>query len=337
MADLPPQFRFSTYPASALRALFGANEGDPIGVGPAAIPGDTYRLARDARAERLAICDDHASGQQVAQGSEVGEPGEALTIAECHSLMDPSGEMVEVLVLRRAGEADGPMLHLLPLSPLKPGTEYELIGSSRELAPERFGDIVTVSFFAGTHLTLAGGRQAPVETLKVGDMVLTRDHGPRPIRWIGQQTRRAAGAAAPIRITAGTLNTARDLLLSPHHRLFIWQRHDTLGAGRAEVLIRAELLVNGTTVLREEGGHLDCFQILFDSREIIFAEGIAVESLLFTAGLRARLPEGLVLAPGEAGKGDMGLELDETLLDRLGDAAARLTRASRGKDDEGAV
>ena len=49
-------------------------------------------------------------------------------------------------------------------------------------------------------------------------------------------------------------------------------------------------LVNGTTVIREEGGHIDSYQLVFDGNEIIFAEGIAVESLLVTADLRARLP-----------------------------------------------
>lgn len=333
MADLAPLFRFATYPASALHSLSGANEGDPIGLGAAAIPGDIYRLSREARMVRLAICDDPTSGQRVALGSEVGQPGEALTIAECHSLMDGSGDMVEVLILRREGEADGTTLHLLPLSPLRPGTEYELIGSSRAMAPERFADIVSVSFFAGTHLTLAGGAQAPVETLKVGDMVLTRDHGPRPIRWIGQQTRRAQGAAAPIRIVAGTLNAARDLRLSPHHRLFIWQRRDELGTGRAEVLVKAELLVNGSTVLRDEGGHVDSYQILFDAREIIFAEGIAVESLLVTAEMRARLPEGVALDAIEEGqRAAANLEVDEDRLGNASNAALRLTRASHGQE-----
>lgn len=333
MSKLAPLFRFATYPVSALQALSGANEGDPIGLGEAAIPGDIYRLARDAQMQRLAICDDPENGQLVATGSEVGKPGQALSISDCHSLMDHTGEMIEVLVLRRAAEADGVTLHLLPLSPLKPGTEYELIGSSRAQAPELFADIVSVSFFAGTHLTLAGGAQAPVETLKVGDMVLTRDHGPRPIRWIGQHTRRAAGAAAPIRITAGTLNTARDLRLSPHHRLFIWQRRDELGTGRAEVLVRADLLVNGTTVTRDEGGHLDSYQILFDSREIIFAEGIAVESLLVTSEMRQRLPKGLDLdAMAKAQRLDTALEVDEDALGAFGDSAERLTRASRGQE-----
>lgn len=334
MPDLAPLFRFATYPASAVRALTGANEGDPIGLGDAALPGDTYRLSRAARAQRLTICDGADGGQVVADGSEVGRPGDRLTIAECHSLMGSSGEMVEVLVLERDGGAEGMVLHLLPLAPLQPGTEYELIGSSSASAPDRFADIASVSFLAGTHLTLADGAQVRVEDLRVGDLVLTRDHGPRPVRWIGQQTRRAVGAAAPIRIAAGTLNTARDLRLSPQHRLFIWQRRDELGTGRSEVMVRADLLVNGTTVTREEGGHVDSYQILFDGHEIIFAEGIAVESLLVTSDLRARLPEGLTIDHLARGQRDAaGYEIDEGALGDASDAAARLTRASRGTSE----
>ena len=334
MTDLAPLCRFPIYPAQALRALSGANEGDPIGLGDAALPGDTYRLHRDARPLRLAICDRpdvDGGGQCVATGSEIGQPGDPLTIADCHRFMGPKGQMTEVLILKHLSETEGTLLHLLPLSPLDPGTEYDLIGSARDSAPERFADIASVSFFAGTHLTLAGGRQARVEDLAVGDMVLTRDHGPRPIRWIGQQTRRATGAAAPIRIAQGTLNAARDLRLSPQHRLFIWQRRDRLGTGRAEVLVRAEMLVNGSTVIREEGGHVDSYQILFDSHEIIFAEGIAVESLLVTSEIRARLPQGLTLdetthRPADATR----LEVDETILGDTLHAADRLTEASRG-------
>ncbi|NKX44367.1 Hint domain-containing protein [Roseicyclus persicicus] len=334
MTDLAPLFRFATYPVGAVRALTGANEGDPIGLGDAALPGDTYRLARDARARRLAICDGPDGGQVVATGSEVGRPGDALTIAACHSFMGEAGEMIEMLVLRRGSAADGTTLHLLPLAPLRPGTNYELIGSSAAAAPERFADIASVSFFAGTHLTLAGGAQVRVEDLKVGDLLLTRDHGPQPIRWIGHQTRRAIGAAAPIRIAEGTLNTARDLYLSPQHRLFIWQRRDALGTGRSEVLVKAELLVNGTTVTRAEGGHVDSYQILFDGHEIIFAEGIAVESLLVTSDVRARLPEALRLDTAlQEQRSATEFEVDEGALGDAVDAAARLTRASRG--DEG--
>ena len=166
MPHLAPLFRFTTFPADAVRALTGANEGDAIGLGDAALAGDTYRLSRDAVPRRLTICDGPDGGQVVARGSEVGDAGEPLRIAACHSLMGETGEMIEVLVLEHASASMGLLLHLLPLSPLKPGTEYELIGSSTATAPDRFADIASVSFFAGTHLTLAGGAQARVEDLQ---------------------------------------------------------------------------------------------------------------------------------------------------------------------------
>ena len=332
MPDLTPLFRFATYPASAFTAVSGANEGDPIGLGDAAVPGDTYRLIRSATPARLAICDGPEGGQMVARGSAVGAPRDELSIAACHSFMGPKGELIETLVLRLRGE-DGVGLHLLPLSPLVPAIEYELIGTETDSAPHRFADIASVSFLAGTHLTRANGKQALVEDLKVGDTLLTRNHGAQPIRWIGQQTRRATGAAAPIRIAEGTLNVARDLRLSPQHRLFIWQRKDAVGAGRAEVMVKADLLVNGTTVTREEGGHVDSYQLVFDDHEIIYAEGIAVESLLVSAPARALLPDDLSLeAATKSQSQNAELEIDETALGSPEDAAARLTRASRGSE-----
>lgn len=331
MANHPPLFRFQTYPADTLRVVSGAYMGDGMGLEDAAVPGDIYKLASNQAPQRLAISDAGAGGQScVADGSAVGTPGDALTIAACHMLMGPSGEVVEVLILTLAS-TDGPTLHVLPLSEMKADTEYELVGIETSSAPERFADIASVSFLAGTHLTMANGAQCPVEDLNVGDIVLTRTHGPQPIRWIGFQTRRAIGANAPVRINEGTLNTSRDLRLSPQHRLFIWQRKDALGTGRAEVMVKAELLVNGDTVVREEGGHVDSYQIVFDGHEIIYAEGIAVESLLVTGQNRALLPEELALGgSSDAAASAAAIELGDD--DAGNDVVERLSRASKGGD-----
>lgn len=333
MSAHPPLFRFQTYPSEALRVISGANMGDGIGLDDDALPGDVYRLAPGHRLQRLSISDAGADGTScVADGSAVGNPGESLAISACHMLMGPSGEVVEVLILTHQSEA-GERLHILPLSPMKADTEYELVGTEVSSAPERFADIASVSFLAGTHLTLANGKQVPVELLNVGDVLLTRENGPQPVRWIGFQTRRAIGAAAPVRITEGTLNTSRDLRLSPQHRLFIWQRQDELGTGRAEVMVKAELLVNGNTVVREEGGHVDSFQIVFDSHEIIYAEGIAVESLLVTGQTRSLLPEDLALSgSADAAATAAAMEIED---DAAGDnVVERLSRASKGRHSD---
>src|SRR5690606_7679071 len=101
-----------------------------------------------------------------------------------------------------------------------------------------------------TRITLATGIQRPIEELRVGDQILTRDNGPREIRWIGHQTVRATGSSAPILIRAGVLNNSGDLIVSPNHRLFIWQRQDALRAGRSELMVRAGQLVNGASVVQ---------------------------------------------------------------------------------------
>ena len=166
----------------------------------------------------------------------------------------------------------------------------------------------------------------------MGDVVLTRDDGQQQIRWIGHATVRATGDFAPVRIRAGALHNVNDLLVSPDHRLFIYQRSDALGAGRSEVLVRARHLVNGDTVVREDGGFVDYYQLLFDDHQIIYAEGIAVETLLVDTRTRSVLPTDLSrkLARSLAGHAQSShaqFEIGENLL-KHPDVTTLLKRAS---------
>lgn len=332
MSRRPAQFSFPTYPSSSLVVHWGANEGDPIGGGADVVAGDSYRLSRTAAARQLAIWDG-PDGAEVADGSEVGRPGDRVLLEVCHSLMAPGGSLVEILVLTITGEEDTARF-FLPLAPMEPRGEYEVVATQADMAAKRLADIASVSFIAGTRLTMANGRQTPVEELKAGDRLLTRDHGAQEIRWIGQQVTRATGALAPIVIREGTMNVANDLRLFPHHRLFVWQRRDELGTGRSEVLVKADHLVNGDTVQREEGGFVESYQILFGAHEIIYAEGVAVESLLVTPQTRAALPDGVETEQTDADRFlAADLEVDRTALTDAGDPAERLARASRGGDD----
>ncbi|MGR3468524.1 MAG: Hint domain-containing protein, partial [Shimia sp.] len=173
--------------------------------------------------------------------------------------------------------------------------------------------------------------QRKIEDLRVGDRVLTRDDGPQEVRWIGQNTRRAVGDAAPVLVKKDTLNNENDLIVSPDHRLFIYQRADTIGAGRSEVMVRVRHLLNGDTVQRMEGGFVDYFHLLFDEHQIIYAEGIAAESLLIDTRTRAALPKevdtalGLSL-PGHETRHHFDYEVEEHLL--TGDVVGRLRDAT---------
>jgi len=116
------------------------------------------------------------------------------------------------------------------------------------------------------------------------------------------------------------------LIVSPEHRLFIYQRSDQLGAGRSELLVKARHLVNGDSVTVEEGGFVDYFQLLFDAHQIIYAEGIAAESTLLDTRTRPAVPEDIAAKITEGTK-LTDIEAPETLLDRP-DAAELLRRAS---------
>jgi len=241
--------------------------------------------------------------------------------------MSPDGSTLDALVFVELG-APGEIVacHMLPLAPLESRRDYALVAIDRESAAARLAETACVSFARGTRITMANGLQKPIEALDVGDLVLTRDNGPRAIRWIGSQTVRAAGPFAPIRISRGALNNSGDLMLSPNHRLFIWQRRDRIQAGRSEVLVRAGQLVNGITVVRTTGGFVDYYQLLFDRHEIIYAEGIAAESLLVDTRVRPALPEEVARRLPAAEDRRAVFEIGDGLLDSA--VAADLLRSA---------
>lgn len=278
--SLAPSKTLPVYPSDAFRVSYGANEGDGLSFAEDLMLDDVYMLDPSARAVGLSLS---RQGQMniVTEASETGTSGAAFHLDCTVTLMDYGTKVTEVLVLVEvdtAGHAQ--QVYLMPLAPLEPKVEYRLVGIDLESADRKLAQVACVSFTRGTHTALATGRQRKVEDLRAGDAVLTRDSGIQKIRWIGQNTQRAIGAFAPIRIAAGTLNNVNDLIVSPDHRLFIYQRTDHLGLGRAELLIKARYLVNGTSVTVQEGGFVDYFQLLFDNHQIIYAEGIAAESML---------------------------------------------------------
>ena len=328
-----PAQSIPVYDASDFTVVNGANLGDPLSFAAELDLDDTYELHKTAQRHRLAVLTHDDNSFSVAEDTTLGRPGAALHLDSCLTVMSATGQTTELLVLVET-DADGNVagVYILPLAPLKRRVGYTLVGIDTDSARRKFAEVACVSFSRGTHITMASGAQKPIEDLRVGDMVLTRDEGPQAVRWIGQNTVRAVGEFAPIRIKAGTLNNENDLLLSPDHRLFIYQRSDELGAGRAELLVRVRYLVNGDTVLREDGGFVDYYQLLFDRHQIIYAEGIAAETLLVDTRTRPALPDDLreALANSLTGHGagaHLDFEVSEKLLD-LPDAAAILRRAS---------
>lgn len=140
-------------------------------------------------------------------------------------------------------------------------------------------------FVKGTVIDTPQGARA-VETLEIGDWVLTRDMGPQQIKWIGASAVDTHGAdkaqqLRPIRICAGAFGEGvpqQDVLISPLHRVLIKSPSVALMFARSEVLCAARHLVNGQTVVREPAGVVVYYHMLFDQHQIVTGAGLASES-----------------------------------------------------------
>ena len=132
-------------------------------------------------------------------------------------------------------------------------------------------------FMAGTLVRTPDGQRV-VESLTIGDPVLTADSATQPVAWIGRQTvSRLFGdplRVLPIRITAGALDKnlpVRDLLVSPAHALLV-----------DGVLIQAGALVNGSTIRREENVPtvFTYYHVELADHALILAEGVPAETFV---------------------------------------------------------
>ncbi len=138
------------------------------------------------------------------------------------------------------------------------------------------GDLVC--FVAGTLIETQKGPKA-IETLDVGDMILTRDAGYQPLRWLGKTAAAAQGDLAPIVIRAGSLGNTEDLVVSPQHAVLVEDWRAELLYGAPDVLIRAKDLLGHDGIYRKPGGIVTYCHVLFDAHQLVKAGGIWSESL----------------------------------------------------------
>ncbi|WP_149766570.1 Hint domain-containing protein [Paracoccus thiocyanatus] len=142
--------------------------------------------------------------------------------------------------------------------------------------------------FAGGTLILTDRGEVPIDDLRVGDLVMTRDNGLRPLRWIGSHRLGAPvlmlkPKLRPIRIRAGELGEnipATDLVVSPQHRVLVRSSIARRMFGAAEILVAAKQLlqIDGIDVA-EDLAEVEYFHMLFDRHEIVISNGAQTESL----------------------------------------------------------
>ena len=172
------------------------------------------------------------------------------------------------------------------------GTVQFLDPSGAVIGSMTFSNIETIipCFTPGTLIDTVRGSVA-VEDLTPGDLILTRDSGYRPIRWIGRRDLGIADLLArpefrPVLIRAGALGPecpARDMMVSPQHRMLITGAKAELVTGEAEVLVAAIHLTGRPGICRAPAEPVSYIHLLFDAHEIVRADGAWSES--FQPGL----------------------------------------------------
>lgn len=154
-------------------------------------------------------------------------------------------------------------------------------GTSSSVEP--YADIVC--FAAGTRIETIDGMRA-VEELQAGDLVMTMDHGPKPILWLrtsDQQLDSAPEDGTPILISAGSLGPgcpSSDLVVSPQHRVVV-------GGGQLSAFFESEALapaksLTGLPGIRHMRGkrEMTWVHFAFETHQVVCSNGCLTESLL---------------------------------------------------------
>ncbi len=156
-----------------------------------------------------------------------------------------------------------------------------LIRAEFVTGPENGGldNVAMIACYCGGTLILTERGEQPVESLVIGDTVITVSGKPQPIKWIGRRSYAgrflaASSAVQPICFRAGSLGDGlprRDLLVSPEHAMFL-----------NGVLIPARHLVNGSTIVQRRVEQVDYYHVELNTHDLLLAEGAPAESFLPT-------------------------------------------------------
>ena len=137
-----------------------------------------------------------------------------------------------------------------------------------------------VCFEAGTRIATPKGR-VPVEALRAGDLVLTRDAGAQPLLWAGGERAIVWGQRLPVCIEPFVFGNTARFAVSPNHLILLSDPLCEVLFGEAEVFAAAQDLLTLPGVWQERKARAVSYHhLLLDGHHVILAEGAATESLM---------------------------------------------------------
>lgn len=145
---------------------------------------------------------------------------------------------------------------------------------------------LTECFTGGTLIATPKG-ETVVESLKIGDDILTADGRRVPVKWVGRQTIQTIFTPAEwttsVRVKANALDQGR-----PHTDLVLTAAHALIIDGLA---INASALVNGATIVWEPADELvnsiTFYHVETEDHDVLLANGAAAETFIDYVGRRA--------------------------------------------------
>jgi Ca2+-binding RTX toxin-like protein len=159
--------------------------------------------------------------------------------------------------------------------------DRNVIGSTRFVNIEN----VVPCFTPGTLIATPRG-EVPVESLKEGDRVITRDNGIQEIRWVGRRDMTAGDFAVaphlrPVLVRKGALGNGlpeRDMMVSPNHRLLVANDRTALYFDEHEVLVAAKHLLGGEGIRSIQSSGTAYIHFLCDRHEVVLSNGAWTET-----------------------------------------------------------
>lgn len=299
---------FPAYPVSALTAAASSPQlaaRSPVR-GHAQVPdGAIFEFDASQPAQQIRLFDSAgrassfedglAGGHQVLDGGTLVPAGTSVSaqsllhMQQLNTAGDTFGPVVTVSLYSRDGAASGAPWGFAASAPLQHGGHYEKLTGSNYVNGER--PRFVPCFVTGTRIATQSGLR-PVERLRPGDRILTRDNGYQPLLWaglrqVGADWLRRCPHLQPVRIAAHAFGPGcpeRDLWVSPQHRLLL------AGTGCQMLFGEPEALAAAAHLLAQDGTgsppvpSVTYVHLLFAQHQLVLSEGLWSES--FQPGAR---------------------------------------------------